>query len=114
MSDAVMFAQRNAAQRLMDRGARTTLWQAAALGLLDRVIEFCIRVPAPSSEEITNAFWNACRGGQLGTAEYLLGRGADANWIGHGGKTPLRAAEESGNHELRKWLHEHGARMTQG
>jgi ankyrin repeat protein len=112
MSDAVVFAQWNAARRLMNRGARTTLWQAAALGLLDRVKGFCTRVPAPSSEEITNAFWNACRGGELGTAEYLFGHGADANWIGHERKTPLQAAEESGNHELITWLHEHGARTT--
>ncbi len=37
MSDAVIFAQWNAARRLMERGAQTTIWQAGALGLLDRV-----------------------------------------------------------------------------
>src|SRR5206468_5830800 len=35
MSDAVVFAQWRAARRLLQRGARTTIWQAAALGLLD-------------------------------------------------------------------------------
>src|ERR1051326_6426904 len=34
MSDAVVFAQWNAARRLLERGARTTFWQSAALGLL--------------------------------------------------------------------------------
>ena len=37
MSDAVVFAQWRAARRLLERGATTTIWQAAALGLLDRV-----------------------------------------------------------------------------
>jgi ankyrin repeat protein len=110
MSDAVVFAQWDAARRLLDRGARTTLWQAAALGLLDSVIRFCVRVPPPSSAETTNAFWNACRGGQLRTAEYLLGHGADVNWIGHDRKTPLQVAEESRNQELSRWLRENGAR----
>ena len=37
IADAVAFGQWNAARRLLERGARTNLWQAAALGLLDRV-----------------------------------------------------------------------------
>ena len=109
ISDAVVFAQWNAARRLLDRGARTTVWQAAALGLLDRVRDSCTGLPSPSPQDITNAFWHACRGGQLQTAEYLLGRGADANWIGYDAKTPLQVADESGNQELSKWLRTHGA-----
>jgi ankyrin repeat protein len=100
MSDAVVFAQWKAARRLLERGAKTTYWQAAALGLLDEVK----KAPAPSSEDITNAFWNACRGGQREVAEYLLSQGADRNWIGHDDKTPLEVAEESGNEDLVAWL----------
>ena len=37
IADAVAFGQWKAARRLLERGARTNLWQAAALGLLDRV-----------------------------------------------------------------------------
>ena len=37
MADATAFGQWHAARRLLERGARTTLWEAAALGLLDRV-----------------------------------------------------------------------------
>ena len=37
LADAVAFGQWNAARRLIERGARATLWQAAALGLLDRL-----------------------------------------------------------------------------
>jgi uncharacterized protein len=92
LSHAVVFAQWKAASRLIERGARTTIWQAAALGLLDRVEEYCERQPPPSPNEITNAFWNACRGGHRQTAEYLLGRGAELNWIGYDRRTPLQAA----------------------
>lgn len=109
MSDAVVFAQWKAARRLHERGARTTIWQAAALGLLEEVQAFCASA-TPSSEEITNAFWNACRGGQQPTAAYLLDQGADLNWIGHDHKTPLEMAQESGVEELVTWLRERGAR----
>jgi len=37
LADAVAFGQWHAARRLIEHGARTTLWQAAALGLLDRL-----------------------------------------------------------------------------
>jgi uncharacterized protein len=113
MSDAVVFAQWKAARRLLERGARTTIWQAAALGLLDRVKEYCERQPPPSSDEITGAFWNACRGGHLQTAEYLLGRGAELNWIGYDGKTPLQVAHESGAKDLITWLRGHGAKLAE-
>jgi len=110
MSDAVVFAQWNAARRLLERGARTTFWQSAALGLVDEVRNYLGGEPAPSQEEITNAFWNACRGGQREVAELLLTRGADLNWVGPTDKTPLQVAEESGNDDLIGWLREHGAR----
>jgi ankyrin repeat protein len=105
MSDAVVFAQWNAARRLLERGAKTTYWQAAALGLLDEVRSYSL-----SQDDVTNGFWNACRGGHRNVAEYLLSRGADPNWIGHDDKTPLQVAEESGNRELVEWLREQGAR----
>jgi ankyrin repeat protein len=109
MSDAVVFAQWNAARRLLERGAQTTIWQAAALGLLDRVQEHFASETPPSEHEVTNAFWNACRGGQRQVAEYLLGRGADLNWIGHDHKTPLQVAHESGVEDLIAWLRTQGA-----
>jgi uncharacterized protein len=109
MSDAVVFAQWAAARRLLERGATTTIWQAAALGLLDRVHHLCSDTPPPTIEGITNAFWNACRGGRREVAEYLHARGADLNWIGHDRKTPLDAAYESGAGELVEWLLARGA-----
>lgn len=110
ISDAVAFGQWQAARRLLERGARTTLWQAAALGLLDRVERYFNAVPTPTLKEITNAFWCACHGGQRKTAEYLLDRGADVNWVGYDRLTPLGAAKRSGANELVDWLRDHKAR----
>jgi ankyrin repeat protein len=112
MSDAVVFAQWRAARRLLERGATTTIWQAAALGLLDRVRDLCSIEPRPAHEQITNAFWNACRGGHQPTAEYLLDLGADLNWVGHDRKTPCDVAHECGDDNLIQWLRARGAKRA--
>lgn len=104
MSDAVVFANWRAARRLRERGARTTLWQAAALGMVDAVRQQVSARPPPSAQEITNAMWHACRGGQLAAAAYLFEQGADPRWVGHDGETPLDVARESGVAELVEWL----------
>jgi ankyrin repeat protein len=109
MSDAVVFAQWRAARRLLERGAATTVWQAAALGLQRRVQQLCEGNPPPNRADVTNALWHACRGGQREVAEYLLGRGADLRWVGHDGKTPLDAASESGVPDLVQSLLAHEA-----
>lgn len=111
LSDAVAFGQWKAARRLIERGAKTLLWEAAALGLMDRVAAF-FDGEAPSSEEVTSAFWCACHGSQRESAEYLLQRGADINWIGYDNITPLDAARRSGANELAAWLHHQGARSA--
>lgn len=103
MSDAVIFAQWKAARRLLERGADTTLWQAAGLGLVDRVREFVER-DGPSREEITKSLWHACRGGDLATVQYLVECGGDAGWMGWDHLTPLEAAEKAGNREVADWL----------
>lgn len=112
MSDAVVFAQWRAARRLLERGATTTIWQAAALGLLDRVQRCCETTPPPSAEHVTNACWHACRGGRRQVAEYLNGRGADMNWMGYDRRTPLDVAHESGADDLVEWLLAHGAQRA--
>ena len=61
---------------------------------------------------MTNAFWNACRGGQQRTAGYLLERGADVNRVGHDGKTPCDVASESGDDTLIEWLRARGAKRA--
>lgn len=109
LADAVAFGQWKAAARLIERGAIANLWQAAALGLLSRVEELCSSAPTPSPDDITNAFWCACHGGQQTTAEFLLARGAELNWIGHDQLTPLDAALRSSATELAAWLRHQGA-----
>lgn len=110
MSDAVVFAQWRAARRLLERGAATTIWQAAALGLVDRVRDLCATESPPAPRDVTNAFWHACRGGQQSTAAELLGRGAEVNWVGYDHKTPYDVAHESGAAALVDWLRRNGAR----
>jgi ankyrin repeat protein len=112
LADAVAFAQWNCARRLVERGAGVNLWQAAALGLMDRVEEHFAAGAALDPMQVTNALWSACHGGQRATAEYLLDRGADINWIGHDKCTPLDAAVRSGAAELAQWLRSRGARSA--
>ena len=110
LADAVAFATWNAARRLIERGAQATIWQAAALGLMDRVEGACDLLPP--RDILTNAFWGACHGGQLLAAQYLLSRGADLNWVGHDHLTPFEAASRNGNPELVAWLRGEGALST--
>jgi uncharacterized protein len=91
LADARGFGQWEAARLLVERGARTTLTDAATLGIIDRVEARFRDGDMPMRDAITRAFWGACHGGQRVVAEYLLARGADVNWIGHGGMTPLDA-----------------------
>lgn len=109
LADAVAFGQWKAANRLVERGAKANLWQAAALGLLDLVEAYFASDPQPTADEITQAFWLASHGGQCSTAEHLLQRGADINWIGYDNLTPLGAAERSEATELAAWLKQRGA-----
>lgn len=110
LSDAVAFGQWNAARRLVDRGVRASLWEAAALGLLDRVGRHLAAAAPPDRGEITGAFWCACHGGQREAAEILLDLEADLNWIGWDGLTPLDAARRQGNDDVVRWLRDQGAR----
>jgi ankyrin repeat protein len=60
----------------------------------------------------TNAFWCACHGGQRASAECLLNRGADLNWVGHDNLTPLDATLRSEVQELAEWLRAQGAKSA--
>jgi uncharacterized protein len=113
LTDAVAFGQWKAARRLVERGAHTPLREAAALGLLDRVETYCASVAPPTPEDLTQALWYACHGGQQPVAEYLLDRGADLNWISSWDDlTPLDAASRSESAELVEWLRSQGAKTT--
>jgi ankyrin repeat protein len=112
MSDAVIFAQWNAARRLLDRGAKTTLTESAGLGLMDRLAAYFEQGPRPAGDQITAALWHACRGGQLQTAQYLTGEGANINWVGWDKIAPLDGALQSGNQDLVAWLRKQGAKTA--
>jgi hypothetical protein len=110
VSNAVAFRQWNAALRLVERGARTTFAEAAALGLHDRVQAYLAALPDPDA--ITGAFWGACHGDQQYIAEQLLERGADLNWIGWDQLTPLDEAIRGDANRLARWLRGKGARTA--
>ncbi|HEX5012177.1 MAG TPA: ankyrin repeat domain-containing protein [Planctomycetota bacterium] len=104
LSDATGFAQWDAARRLVQRGAHTTLADQATLGLME-ALEHALANGKPPAAEIHRAFWGACHGGQRAAAELLLGHGADINWLpGWERATPLDAARRNGFEELAQWL----------
>lgn len=109
LTNSTAFGQWKAARRLVTRGATPSLWDAAALGLLDRVKDCFLENKRPDSAKVTAAFWAACHGGQLATAEYLLQQGADLHWVGYDGLTPLEAAVRSKAASLVSWLKHLGA-----
>jgi uncharacterized protein len=114
LTDARAFGQWRAAHRLVERGAATTIDDAATLGLLDRLAGYFTATgtgTGPSAGEVSRAFWGACHGGQRGCAEYLLDRGADIDWVPPWEpRTPLDAAARSGADDLVGWLRARGAR----
>jgi hypothetical protein len=109
IADAVAFGNWRAARRLCERGSKTNLWQSAGLGLMDRVATY-FAGGSPTPQEVTNAFWSACWGGQLETAKYLRERGADIHWVGHDRMTPVDAARRNGAPDVIEWLLSLGAR----
>jgi len=111
LANAVGYGCWDVARLLVARGADVDLsWIAASLGLLDRLARLLGDDPSPA--QVSQAFWHACAGGQRRAAEYLLGRGADLNWIPEYARgTPLDAATGEGTQRtnLIEWLREHGA-----
>ena len=114
LANAVGYACWEVARLLVGRGARVDApWQAAALGLLDRLER--LLGDHPSAEQLSQAFWHACSGGQRRAAQYLLTQGADPNWIpDYTAGTSLDAAAGLGTQRdnLIGWLREHGVRAA--
>jgi ankyrin repeat protein len=115
LDDAVGYGCWQAARLLVERGARVDrLWHAAALGMARRVDELLAASP-PTQQELTDAFWQACHGGQRRVAERLLELGAELNgspsW---GDDTPLDVADsqDTGRQALVNWLRDQGARKS--
>jgi ankyrin repeat protein len=115
LDDAVGYGCWQVARLLVERGGRVDrLWHAAALGMITRVEEI-IAGDAPTHQQLTDAFWQACHGGQRRMAEYLLGLGADLNGTpSWGDGTPLDVAEsiDTGREALLTWLRQRGAKNS--
>lgn len=112
LDDAVGYGCWQVARLLVERGARVDrLWHAAALGMMARAGELLAASP-PTRQELTDAFWQACHGGQRRMAEYLLALGADLNGApSWGDSTPLDVADgiDTGREALVSWLRDQGA-----
>ena len=106
LNDATAFGQWGAARVLVERGAFVSAWDAAALGMTDRVAEL---LHEDAVDSLGGLLWAACHGGHLETAVLLLDAGADVNWLGWDALTPLGAAERAGAVDVVGWLREHGA-----
>jgi uncharacterized protein len=117
LDNAVGYGCWHVARLLVASGARVDkLWHAAALGLLPRLEELLTATPGPSPEDISEAFWQACHGGQRRAAELLLGRGADVNvTTAHSRGTPLDVAAQlsTRRENLITWLRDHDARAAE-
>ena len=115
LDDAVGYGCWQVARLLVERGARVArLWHAAALGMRSRAEELLAASP-PTRQQLTDAFWMACSGGQRRMAEYLLGLGAELNGTPSWGEgTPLDAADglDTGRQALLEWLRSQGAHKS--
>lgn len=114
LDNAVGYGCWHVARLLVASGAAVdALWQAAALGMLGRVDELLAATPPPSADDVNQAFWQACHGGQRRAAERLLAAGADLDAVpGYaGGRTPLdmAPAPDTRRELLATWLRERGA-----
>jgi hypothetical protein len=108
LDNAVGYGCWHVARLLVARGARVDkLWHAAALGLLPRVEE--LLTGEPPADELNEAFWQACHGGQRRAAELLLNRGADPDWTpDYSDQTPMQVAADPDTQRetLVSWLQE--------
>lgn len=88
LDNAIGYGCWNVARLLVGSGARVDkLWHAAALGLLERLGELAAAQPPPAGEELGQALWHACDGGQRRAADLLIDLGADLGFTpdyGHG------------------------------
>jgi hypothetical protein len=120
LEDARIFGQWRTARRLIERGATTHLDDEAALGLVGRLTARLTDVDlGVTADELDQAFWYACHGGQLSAAILLAEQGANIDWTPPWEPlTPLDAArrsQEENNVDARSlihWLEEHSAKSA--
>jgi glyoxylase-like metal-dependent hydrolase (beta-lactamase superfamily II) len=91
------------------------IFQASSTGNIGRVRALVETDPQLVAARNPNGFTPlhaAALYGQRGTADYLLGRGADPNAVARHSGTPLDVAYESGQSEFVTWLQSRGAKFT--
>ena len=119
LDNAIGYGCGHVARLLVERGAPVdALWHAAALGMLMRLDELLTATPPPTEDDLNQAFWQACSGGQRRAAERLLAAGADVNASPDyaSNKTALDAAATPDTRRalLASWLRERGATSADG
>jgi hypothetical protein len=117
LDNAIGYGCWHVARLLVASGAPVdALWHAAALGMLTRLDELLDRTPPPTREDLNEAFWQACHGGQRRAAERLLAVGAEitASPDYANNQTALDAAirPDTRRDLLASWLRERGAIST--
>jgi ankyrin repeat protein len=114
LDNAVGYRCFHVARLLVERGAVVEReWQAAALGMLDRLE--ALLGDRPEDDDVSEAFWHACAGGQRRAAEYLLGLGADVNWepqYAQGTALDVSTGPTTRQENVTTWLREQGARSS--
>jgi hypothetical protein len=117
LANAIGYGCWNVAHLLVARGASVdSLWEAAALGDLDRLDELLSDKVLATAENISQGFWHACAAGQRRTAERLLDLGAELDWVpDYASGTPLDAARGRGTQRSNviEWLTQRGARSDE-
>ncbi len=112
LGDATAFGCWDAARELVVRGARTSHFDLAAVGMTDGLLAR-LDDPRSTPEDLNESLWSACHGAQLETAQRLAARGADLNFLpGWENATPLDIAARAGAHDVIRWLHSEGARTS--
>ncbi|MBM4167311.1 MAG: hypothetical protein FJ218_10400 [Ignavibacteria bacterium] len=126
---AVNCGNNDVAELLLSQGATTNLWISSGFGNLDSVKSFFhadnslkhesaqsrvgkneigdwMKLPPSEVEHeiISDAFYIACRNGNVDVADYLLAKGADINFRGFFGATGLHWACINGHTRIVKFL----------
>jgi ankyrin repeat protein len=118
LENAIGYGCWHVARGLVDAGATVSkLWHVAALGQLTRLDELLTMEPAPTADDVNDAFWQACHGGQFRAAQRLLERGADLNYHpGYSDDRPIEVAAQvdTRRQQLVEWLQAHGAQPAPG
>jgi ankyrin repeat protein len=133
---AATLGSKDVGRMLLERGARgANLFTAAGLGLIDDVAGYFVNgqlhpnagrgprkgeeaanVPADAAvmkgDALGDAFYVACRNGELAIAQLLHGHGADINALGYFGATGLHWAAHNGHGDVVRWLLERGADLN--